>query len=100
MNSKTENEEKRRKLYQLNPKQYRYVCKLHLCVTCLVSYATACGVLCSGYAPHGQGRADEQQGLLPLATDPGGKEQQEMDDILEQGDSSVFIKVPWSFNEY
>ena len=34
VNSKTENEEKRRKLYQLNPKKYRYVCKLPLCVTC------------------------------------------------------------------
>ena len=69
-------------------------------MTCLVSYATACGVLCSGYAPRGQGRADEQQSILHLTTDPGGKEQQEMDDILEQGDSSVFIKVPWSLNEY
>lgn len=46
---------------------------------------------CSGYAPRGQGRPEEQQGL-PLM-DSGGKEQQEMDDILEEGDSSVFIKV-------
>lgn len=37
-------------------------------------------------------RPEEQQGI-PVA-DNGGKEQQEMDDICEQGDSSVFIKVP------
>ena len=41
VNSKTENEEKRRKLYQLNPKKYRYVCRLTLTV-CDMS-----GVLCN-----------------------------------------------------
>lgn len=53
---------------------------------------------CSGYAPRGQGRPEEQQGLTLTAN--GGKEQQEMDDILEDGDSSVFIKVRKALMHY
>ena len=56
------------------------------------------GIFSSGYAPRGQGRPEEQQGLALL--DSGGKEQQEMDDICEEGDSSVFIKVHRTLMHY